>query len=277
MLVLALVGRTYYIDHVYGLGITDLELLDSVAAAVQLYLFPTTPETVLSERPPRREWLPTHRAGPFARPLPERPEPRRGPFDGVSEQAAVTVRQLLDAAGRVFAAYGYDAATVDHIVAEAGLARGTFYRYFPDKLALMTTLADETSAVMCPMFDELGRIAPRREGAALRDWLQRFLTMQRGSAGVLRAWTEGFPVDPVVLAPSAAVVAALDRAARATFGPPRRYALHPRASVPLLNGALVGLPNQVAGTSAEPDDTTIVEAQARFIERVLLPRKETSR
>ena len=277
ILVLALAGRVYYIHHVYGSGVTDLELLDSLATAIQLYLFPTTDDSVLSDRPPLVEWFPTHRAGPFAGRLPARSEPRPGPFDGVSEQAAVTVRQLLDAAGRVFAAHGYDVATVDHIVAEAGLARGTFYRYFQDKLALMTALAAETAAVMCPMFEELGRIAPLRDGPRLREWLHRFLVLQRGHAGVLRAWVEGFPVDPVVLAPSVDVVAALDRATRATFGPRRRYPLHPRAAVPLLNAALEGLPNQAAGTALDPDDATIVEAQAQFIERVLLPPQEPSR
>ena len=52
-------------------------------------------------------------------------------------------RSLLAAARRVFARKGYEAATVSEIVAEAGVAQGTFYLYFPSKRAAVVQLADE--------------------------------------------------------------------------------------------------------------------------------------
>ncbi len=52
-------------------------------------------------------------------------------------------RSLLAAARRVFARKGYEAATVSEIVAEAGVAQGTFYLYFPSKRAAAVELAEE--------------------------------------------------------------------------------------------------------------------------------------
>jgi AcrR family transcriptional regulator len=41
--------------------------------------------------------------------------------------------QILDAALRVFVMRGYHGAHVDHVITEAGVARGTFYLYFKSK------------------------------------------------------------------------------------------------------------------------------------------------
>lgn len=44
---------------------------------------------------------------------------------------------------RAFREQGYDAASIEQIALSAGVARGTFYLYFPDKLALFEALMDE--------------------------------------------------------------------------------------------------------------------------------------
>lgn len=51
------------------------------------------------------------------------------------ERARRTYEALLDAAGQVFAERGYEATGTPEIAAAAGVAVGTFYRYFDDKLA----------------------------------------------------------------------------------------------------------------------------------------------
>jgi AcrR family transcriptional regulator len=51
--------------------------------------------------------------------------------------------ELLGAARAVFVEKGYAAASVDDIVARAGVARGTFYLYFADKRAIFEALADD--------------------------------------------------------------------------------------------------------------------------------------
>lgn len=52
-------------------------------------------------------------------------------------------RELLLAARDVFVEKGFQAATVDDIVAKAGVARGTFYLYFDDKSAVFEALVDD--------------------------------------------------------------------------------------------------------------------------------------
>lgn len=51
-------------------------------------------------------------------------------------------QQILFAARDVFAKRGYHQATIDDIVAQAGVARGTFYLYFEDKRAVFSDLID---------------------------------------------------------------------------------------------------------------------------------------
>ncbi len=214
--------------------------------------------------------------GPLASLPPRGSIPFHNPFEGLSAQAAHTVRQLLDASGRVFAANGYDVANVDQIVMEAGLARGTFYRYFSDKLELITTLSQEAALTMSPMFEEFVDVVADGPRRWLDDWLRRFLAAQRKYAGVMRAWTEGFPIEPALLAPAADVVRSMSQAIIATFGPPRPYPLDRRAAGMLFSGLLEHFPNEGAGSRYEPDDSEIVEAQALFVERVLVPAGPTS-
>ncbi len=55
-------------------------------------------------------------------------------------------QHILAAARDVFGRRGYHDATIDDIVAEAGVARGAFYLYFADKRAVFSDLVDRFSA-----------------------------------------------------------------------------------------------------------------------------------
>jgi AcrR family transcriptional regulator len=55
-------------------------------------------------------------------------------------------QNILLAAREVFKKRGYHQATIDDIVAEAGVARGTYYLYFEDKRAVFSELIDRFSA-----------------------------------------------------------------------------------------------------------------------------------
>lgn len=68
--------------------------------------------------------------------------PRKQPGLGRAERR----HHILSAARTVFAKRGYHDATIDDIVAEAGVARGTFYLYFEDKRAVFFELIDRFSA-----------------------------------------------------------------------------------------------------------------------------------
>jgi AcrR family transcriptional regulator len=54
--------------------------------------------------------------------------------------------QILTAARGLFAKRGYHLTTIDDIVAQAGVARGTFYLYFQDKRGIFSDLIDRFGA-----------------------------------------------------------------------------------------------------------------------------------
>ena len=70
-----------------------------------------------------------------------------------TETEAERREQILTAARKVFREKGYDATTVADIVAEAGVAQGTFYLYFPSKKDAVISLAVR-------VLDELARLIP---------------------------------------------------------------------------------------------------------------------
>ncbi|MBI2169556.1 MAG: TetR/AcrR family transcriptional regulator [Actinobacteria bacterium] len=70
------------------------------------------------------------------------PRPRGRPRKAEPERPS-SRDELLTAAGAVFGRRGYERATVDEIVAEAGLSKGTFYWNFDSKEALFLALLDE--------------------------------------------------------------------------------------------------------------------------------------
>ncbi len=66
-------------------------------------------------------------------------------------------RTLLDAALLLFLARGVEGVSVDDITRAAGVAKGSFYRYFKDQEALVEALVAPTRAVMLEAFDEVSR------------------------------------------------------------------------------------------------------------------------
>ncbi len=74
---------------------------------------------------------------------------------------------LVDAGLEVFARDGYDRATIEAIAQGAGVARGTYYLYFDDKLALFQSLiipwVDELVAVVDEVSQALDQAADRAE------------------------------------------------------------------------------------------------------------------
>lgn len=53
---------------------------------------------------------------------------------------------LISSARRLFVQHGFDAVSVDDIVTEAGVAKGTFYLYFKSKSELVEALIEENLA-----------------------------------------------------------------------------------------------------------------------------------
>ncbi|WP_300758906.1 TetR/AcrR family transcriptional regulator, partial [Janthinobacterium sp.] len=59
-----------------------------------------------------------------------------------SNRSSERRRKLLEAAGRLFLASGYDGVSMDAIVAEAGGSKATAYRYFGSKQDLLVAVVE---------------------------------------------------------------------------------------------------------------------------------------
>ena len=60
----------------------------------------------------------------------------------IVKEYAVRKNEILDTARKLFYTIGYDLTTVNAIIDEAGIAKGTFYYYFKSKLDLLDSLVD---------------------------------------------------------------------------------------------------------------------------------------
>jgi len=68
--------------------------------------------------------------------------------------------EILDQALALFLHRGYDNASLNELIAEAGMSKGAFYHYFPSKEALLAALADrfarQTFTELQPVLNEPG-------------------------------------------------------------------------------------------------------------------------
>jgi len=60
----------------------------------------------------------------------------------VVKEYGVRKNEILDTAQKLFYSIGYDRTTINTIIDEAGIAKGTFYYYFKSKLDLLDSLVD---------------------------------------------------------------------------------------------------------------------------------------
>jgi TetR/AcrR family transcriptional regulator, mexJK operon transcriptional repressor len=72
------------------------------------------------------------------------------PFVPQQERAQQKRKALLDSGKHLFTEKGYDQTTAKDIAAHAGVAIGTFYRYFSDKRQLLLSLLEEQLELLMP-------------------------------------------------------------------------------------------------------------------------------
>ncbi|MCS7197843.1 MAG: TetR/AcrR family transcriptional regulator [Candidatus Bipolaricaulota bacterium] len=108
-------------------------------------------------------------------------------------------QQLLEAAVRVFARKGYRETSIDDIITEAEVARGTFYLYFPGKKEIFLAIIDHYFELVSELVDRLmGEEWPARlDRARFREhvltWL-RFFMEHRDLTKVI--YREATSIDP---------------------------------------------------------------------------------
>lgn len=252
------------------------QAVDGLAVVMQLMLFPDTPPEAFAELP--RPDGGRDRGGVGA----GRPDDA-GPADPrpveLSARAAATVNEIAEAGARLFAERGYHGTSVDDIVAEAGFARTTFYKYFEEKADLLVRLADECSGAAAELSGWMSRIVPGPESAAeLRRWLAAYIPFYRRYGGVFRAWTEGGPIDPRLAAAGARENTAMAAAVRAVLDRvDRDHPLDLDVATVVFLAVLDRLPEAVAEKEGETGDDRVVELVAAVLERGLLngrPRPE---
>lgn len=92
------------------------------------------------------------------------------------EKRERTRSSLIESAYRVFARKEMDAVTVDDIIAEAGVARGTFYNYFQTRedvlRAVAASLSDEMNQKIWAQYAKVSDPAERM-AIALRQFLHQ--------------------------------------------------------------------------------------------------------
>jgi AcrR family transcriptional regulator len=105
---------------------------------------------------------------------PSRPRSlRAGGRNGFQQQRKEQTRAaILTGAASVFSATPYLFATIDELIAAAGVSRATFYTHFDSKLSLALAIYDSIESDWQGLYNELTRM-PRPDQPGLEDWLGR--------------------------------------------------------------------------------------------------------
>jgi AcrR family transcriptional regulator len=103
--------------------------------------------------------------------------PARGKYDrsqSPEDRARQQRRRLYEAATRVFAKRGFANTTVDHVVAEAGTSRRTFYEHFDDLKDVLLKLHDRSANASYRLI-EAAVLAKHHPNEQLRSGVEAFL------------------------------------------------------------------------------------------------------
>jgi len=123
-----------------------------------------------------------------------RPRAARAPTVAKSERR----QQILTAARDEFAKRGYHQTTIDDIVAQAGVARGTFYLYFEDKRAIFSDLIDRFAAQLAMTIVRITTDDPTENVAAqVRENIRRIIGTCLGDRAMTKIlFSDAVGVDP---------------------------------------------------------------------------------
>lgn len=107
-------------------------------------------------------------------------------------------QQILTAARDEFAKRGYHQTTIDDIVAQAGVARGTFYLYFEDKRAVFSDLIDRFAAQLAVTIVRITTDDPNESVALqVRENIRRIIGTCLGDRAMTKIlFTDAVGVDP---------------------------------------------------------------------------------
>jgi AcrR family transcriptional regulator len=113
--------------------------------------------------------------------------------------------QILDTALRVFSENGYDRTSISDIVAEAGVARGTFYQYFDSKHAIFSELLER---LLNELRNSVGGVDPVPGSDTFEDQLIAIVT------GILQTTIDNRPLTRIIFRVAVGVDEELDQRLR---------------------------------------------------------------
>jgi AcrR family transcriptional regulator len=189
--------------------------------------------------------------------------------------------ELTQAAFALFLSRGLEAVTVDEIVARAECSKGTFYRYFDDKRALVTRAFAPLSKQIREAFGELGdTVAAAPDEAAVAGAYQRFagrmgmvLLEDRAAARLYLQERRGPPV--AAREPIAELAAFIETQAVQTARIAEERGVLRRLDPAVIGVAIVGAIEQVLHVflqdRLEADVVQVADELTRLVVRGLLP------
>jgi AcrR family transcriptional regulator len=239
-----------------------------VAVALQTILFPSTDLAAMVNPagPASRRFVPPRVSAVSS----DAAAVRRGSsMDGLTTRSAATVNRIMAAGALCFAESGYYRANVDDIVTRAGFARGTFYKYFDEKLDLLLSLSDECEDRIRALAESFAKMPPGDAGRAeRRAWLDSYLDFRTQFIGVMRTWIDRSPAHPSLDLARGRVTRLVDSAVIAGIRhSPLDGVLSVQAAEVMLIGVLERLPDAMADNARGVKRAKLVELMATVLER----------
>jgi AcrR family transcriptional regulator len=185
---------------------------------------------------------------------------------------------LIEAATELFSVQGYDAVGTPEIAERAGVAVGTFYRYFDDKHAIYLEVSRRNMAeAYAATLEGLGpeRFAGRARHETIRETVAVLFEHVLARGSLTRSFIEMSLRDPDVaeLRRAFETVAVQRLAALLSAVAPRAVVPDPEATAYILYGSVTQTAYGLAGHVGAPpiDAARACEALTSFIERTLFP------
>jgi AcrR family transcriptional regulator len=258
MMMTALVHRLNLYVHTGRAYDRDVKaVVDTLSVFLQLVLFPDTPLEVFGKFGLHSSADPAAEIDSIEVP----PDPELAGLSitdrtaELSARAVKTVNTLAAAAAEQFRAKGYRRTSVDDIVAAAGVARGTFYKYFSDKQDLLVALAAEIYGPALAFAHRLDDVDFLADESKLRHWLATYVEFYDRYSGCIDTWAERTTDEPTVLLVGDNGQVLMDiAAARMLTSRQRPFAFDPIVTALILRALVTRVP-QAASEMADPLST----------------------
>lgn len=112
------------------------------------------------------------------------------------EHRLITRQRLVSATLECFEQKGYLGTTVEDVVAQAGVARGTFYLHFNSKLDVVRELSDAALPSVAALYQRLDALLVEPERGTIRAWMADALHWFESHRTMVTVWQELSVAEP---------------------------------------------------------------------------------